>query len=619
MSFKPFNFNPELLNAIEQAKFTKASKIQQLVIPEILKGNDIIASAHSGSGKSASFILPLIQKLLDNPRDTSSNTVQHDDESDTEIEESACKHGPRVLILTPTRELANQVSACIRRFTREFNLRYGILVGGAPYPPQVRMLKKPIDFLVATPGRLLDHVNNGRVNFNDVEYLIIDEVNRILDMNMENDIEFVINQIPRKEGKALQTLMFSDTLEGERIKAFSEKYQNNAVSFELAKSKQNYRSLQQCMYIADEGDHKFKLLQAIISGSESKHIIVYSAFSEQLELARQFLASHVENVSNENNVLKLQNSAQEIFFASDNFSNDNLSNNNSEQQQDLPAASDVQIIHLDLPDDILVFLQRLEIVIKQQSTQELCLLVGKDEWSMLHQVERYLGKTLSRKKITGLEPESSEPSISSKLSGTPKNNNQTKNRNPYSGRRQNSNQNPNQKNRHSKNNNASNNNGNDPAKTQGQGSPQGSNKNRNNRNNKNRNSKPNRNNQQPLDNGNQIFSDTYSDDRDLSWKQYISNISSGNGNPKNANKKFRRKGVQSSGFDLNNSPMAISAKSMRDMNNKDEWIGEESTNKKPDVQIRVKGQNKSVGSDQTRNENDFDKDRIEGKLGIHNK
>jgi len=222
VSFESFNFDDSLLAAIEQAKFTRASKIQKLVIPEVLLGKDIIASAHSGSGKSASFVLPLIQLLLNNKLQTNTESSQdiseldgnenlsledQDTEDDSETA-SKPKNGPKVLILAPTRELANQISACIRRFTKDLDLRYGILVGGAPYPPQVRMLKKPVDFLLATPGRLLDHLKNNRVNFDKLAYSVIDELNRIVDMKTNADLVDIYRYISKcqslKYGKLMQ-------------------------------------------------------------------------------------------------------------------------------------------------------------------------------------------------------------------------------------------------------------------------------------------------------------------------------------------------------------------------------------------------------------------------------
>ncbi len=682
MSFDSFKFDQELITAIENAKFTRASKLQQLIIPEILERHDILASAHSGSGKSASFILPLIQHLLTAKKAESGSNLEEDTEdkqSDTTLaesrnenqaespeekqENSKPENGPKVLILAPTRELANQISACIRRFTRELEIRYGILVGGAPYPPQVRMLKKPIDFLVATPGRLLDHLKNNRVNFDKIEYLVLDDIHRMIDMKMLDDIGSIIDAIPlsnelNDEGKQRQTLILSGNLDSEELSTFSEKYQKSPIRFELARSKQHYKALNQSLYIADSDDHKLKLNKALVEKSNASHIMITSQSQDELDQHKDYLTSELESVEvQKDGSLKSPNS--QIHFIKDEH---DLAADHPLRNTEKP-----QTIHLSLPNDILFFLQRLEILIDQKSEQEAPILVGKEEWSMLNQIERYIGKTLSRKKIEGLEPESSEPSVSSQTNSNK--NTQTKNRNPYSGRRQNSKQNnktnskqkkPNNKNRNKNNKQGQKGNGNSAEygeidildyqpqltsyelgndafnqesfgnQAHGNQAPKNHSKKRNqakkNNNqksqskNKNRNKNP-KNNQprNPQNTGNQFNSDI--DERDLSWKQYISNISSGNGNSKTANKKFRKRGGgQGGNFDINHSPMAVSAKKVRDLAQNEEWVEEQKENK-PSVQIRVKNTVKPKASppesDNIKDTQDADGNRIGGKLGIN--
>jgi len=757
VSFETFNFDETLLKAIEQAKFTRASKIQKLVIPEVLAGHDVIASAHSGSGKSASFVLPLIQILLNNKAFSPSadsfdiqdqndefideenhfeknnednflegnadgNGNENGDEENSDLLHNAFEHnalennqheifdsenlepsvkpknGPKVLILAPTRELANQISACIRRFTKDLGLRYGILVGGAPYPPQVRMLKKPVDFLVATPGRLLDHLKNNRVNFDKIEFLVIDEINRMIDMKMHADLLEIYSYIPKSQTlengdiKLRQTLLFAGSLEGDSLENISKEFQNNPVRFELARSKHSYRNLHQSMYIADEGEHKLQLCnalvrQAFLDDSAINNIIIYSTQRENLDNLSAFLLNLFPEFVKENeNLLNGPSNKRILLLVDEQNINESLLSIEMEN---------LKIIHLDLPDDILVFLQRLEPAIDQESAQELCLLIGKNEWPMLHQIERYIGKTLSRKKIEGLEPVSTEPSVSSQISSG-KFTNQTKNRNPYSGRRQNksTSQKSNPRNRNQNQHFVAssqveaselyfeNMDSNDiyneqlkgnvidtgnkaPLRKKGQrttntknhsqtpransprsdsprsnslrsNSPQ-SNGAQNNGARINKTAKPSnkgrkkqkqQNPQQNFNNpqlaGNSFTAVTAVDDRDLSWKQYITNISNGNAPSKTANKKFRSKhGSQKGGFDLNHSPMAISAKKVRDIAKNEEWASEKKEAAKPSVQIRVKAPVKIKGTldiinnDTQKSYSDFDAERIDGKLGIN--
>lgn len=145
MSFTKLNLNEKLMRAIEASGFTEPTDIQREAIPLVLSGKDLMASAQTGTGKTAAFVLPALQRLL-TPAATRGK-------------------GPRVLVLTPTRELAMQVNENIRQFARYAKFVNGTVVGGMPYPPQMRMLDQPLDLLVATPGRLMDHMERGRIDF----------------------------------------------------------------------------------------------------------------------------------------------------------------------------------------------------------------------------------------------------------------------------------------------------------------------------------------------------------------------------------------------------------------------------------------------------------------------
>jgi len=633
--FETFNLDSRILTSIKQAGFPQASKIQQLSIPEILAGKDVLASSHSGTGKSAAFIIPLVQKLLlEHPKDlseqnsfeneatNSSENFNHltetgdeytthpftDEELPSENLAGKNERGPRIIILTPTREMANQVSACIRRFSNDCQLRYGILVGGAPYPPQVRMLKKPIDFLVATPGRLIDHIKNDRVNFSRVQCLVIDELSRMIDMGMQNDIKEIRQHI----SQPIQTLLFSSSLEGEVIQEISQSLQHNPVKIELARGKQSYRQLKQAMYITDEGEHKFKVCRALIEtdiekDSDSKifsSVLICSHQQERLQqLGRFLIAADFQADENNENIL-LSAKGQKIYLLSD---NDNSVYTSGNEQQ-------IRLIHLDLPEDNQQILKRLDMILDIAANCEVNILVGSNDWSVLHQLERFIGKTIVRKRIPGLEPESSEPTVGTHKSSGEKTTHKTKNRNPYSGRRNNKNP-SHQKNEHKPKKQALQ----KQQPTQHEAATQqnansfksGPLKN-NNPKNRNKNKQRNKTKVAGPQSGNTFHGDTHLDERELSWKQYISNISSGNPS-KNANKKYRKHQGNHTGFDLNNSPMAINTKKIRDMQPEDRWVDENKENK-PNVQIRVKSPLKP--RDQTPNKQD-DSDRIGGKLGIN--
>ncbi|MFT4545722.1 MAG: ATP-dependent RNA helicase RhlE, partial [Bacteroidia bacterium] len=187
MSFKELGLSQALLNAIEQKGYEKPSPIQEKCIPIVLEGKDVLASAQTGTGKTAGFALPLLQILARQPQ----------------------KHNRpvRALILTPTRELAAQVLADVNDFGRSVSLRSAVIFGGVSQVPQVKSLRQGVDVLVATPGRLLDLVDQRLLSLSNVEILVLDEADRMLDMGFLRDIKRVIALLPSKR----QNLLFSAT------------------------------------------------------------------------------------------------------------------------------------------------------------------------------------------------------------------------------------------------------------------------------------------------------------------------------------------------------------------------------------------------------------------------
>mgnify|MGYP000958970632 CR=1 FL=1 len=187
MSFQSLGLSEALLKAVSKKGYTTPSPIQQKAIPPVLAGKDVLASAQTGTGKTAGFTLPLLHILSENPKE---------------------KFRPvRALILTPTRELAAQVYANVREYSEFLNLRSAVIFGGVNQKPQAAAIRQGIDILVATPGRLLDLQNQGLLSLKRVEIFVLDEADRMLDMGFLRDIERIIKSMPEKR----QNLMFSAT------------------------------------------------------------------------------------------------------------------------------------------------------------------------------------------------------------------------------------------------------------------------------------------------------------------------------------------------------------------------------------------------------------------------
>tara|TARA_R110000868_G_scaffold218576_1_gene468891 strand:+ start:32489 stop:33631 length:1143 start_codon:yes stop_codon:yes gene_type:complete len=253
MKFSEFNLAPEILTALKAAKFETATPVQEATIPAIMAGKDVMACAQTGTGKTGAFVLPTLHKTLT-------------------TEPKGYGRGPRVLILTPTRELATQVYTNIKMFSRNTQIKSTILMGGVPYPPQEKALKGDLDYIVATPGRLIDHMNAGKVDFSRIETIILDEADRMLDMGFLKPIQSVFAEIVTN----VQTLLFSATFD-KSVEKVAQKMLKNPLRADLAKTSDNHDSITQIMYRAKDKEHKQQMLEFILAGEDVQQSIVFMA------------------------------------------------------------------------------------------------------------------------------------------------------------------------------------------------------------------------------------------------------------------------------------------------------------------------------------------------------
>ncbi len=259
MHFKDLISHPKILQAIEDAGHTLPTPIQKEVILKVAEGRDIRASSETGSGKTAAFILPALEKLANHS--------------------PLPGKGPRVLILVPTRELALQVSAEAKKYGKHLPKITTICIyGGTPYPRQLQELSRPYDILVATPGRLLDHIERGRIRFSRTELFILDEADRMLDMGFIEPVEEIAALLPQKH----QTLMFSATLKGSVLK-LSEKLLNHPVEAIIERDRSQEEQIEQRLFRVDNLDHKYRLLDHLLKIPEMKQAIVFTATKHQAD------------------------------------------------------------------------------------------------------------------------------------------------------------------------------------------------------------------------------------------------------------------------------------------------------------------------------------------------
>lgn len=250
MTFSELELCPEILTALGRQGYTEPTPIQQQAIPPALAGKDVMAAAQTGTGKTAGFTLPILQRLKDQER-AQSNTA-------------------RVLVLTPTRELAAQVGDSVATYAADLSIRHAVVFGGVKINPQMMKLRKGVDILVATPGRLLDLYQQNAIRFPKLETLVLDEADRMLDMGFIHDIRKIIKLLPKKR----QTLMFSATFSND-IRKLAKSLVHNPVEVSVAPANATAERIEQVLYAAEKSD-KPRMLIKILRDLNAPQVLVFS-------------------------------------------------------------------------------------------------------------------------------------------------------------------------------------------------------------------------------------------------------------------------------------------------------------------------------------------------------
>ena len=264
MSFESLNLDSAILRAIEESGYTTPTAIQSQAITVITEGHDLMASAQTGTGKTAAFMLPALN-LLATPHALKSR-------------------GPRILVLVPTRELAAQVNEATRKYGKFIRARTVSIVGGMPYPLQNKLLSQPLDILVATPGRLLDHMERGRIDLTRLQMLILDEADRMLDMGFLPDVERICSQLTAER----QTLLFSATLDGD-IARIAKQILKNPKTIQVAGQKEKHANIEQRLHYVDDMTHKNKLLEHLLIAPDMNQAIIFTSTKRHADLLAEDL------------------------------------------------------------------------------------------------------------------------------------------------------------------------------------------------------------------------------------------------------------------------------------------------------------------------------------------
>ena len=242
ITFADFGLDPLIQKAVSEQGYTIPTPIQAQAIPHVLLGSDLMGAAQTGTGKTAAFVLPIIQKILRH----ASNSA------------SPARHPIRALVLTPTRELAVQVAENAASYSKHTDLRTAVVYGGVDMKEQVALLRNGVEILIATPGRLLDHIGSKVANLSQVELLVLDEADRMLDMGFLPDLQRIINLIPAQR----QTLLFSATFSPE-IKKLAQSYLRTPVTVEVARQNAAADTVKQVVHMVSSSDKQRAIVKVL--------------------------------------------------------------------------------------------------------------------------------------------------------------------------------------------------------------------------------------------------------------------------------------------------------------------------------------------------------------------
>jgi superfamily II DNA/RNA helicase len=378
MTFENLNLNAAILKAIAETGYTEPTAIQSQAIPEIMAGHDLMASSQTGSGKTAAFILPALNRLATPSTVTNSK-------------------GPRVLVLTPTRELAQQVCDAATKYGKNMRFKIISILGGMPYPVQNRMLSGQVDILVATPGRLIDHLERGRIDFSRLEMLILDEADRMLDMGFVDDVERIAEATPASR----QTLLFSATLDGV-VGNLASRLLKEPKRISVSAAKAKHENIEQRMMFADDVAHKNKMLSHLLTDSELNQAIVFTAtkrdadgLADQLSAQGHSVAAlHGDMSQRERNrtLLNLRNGTVRILVATD----------VAARGIDVRGVS--HVINFDLPKFAEDYVHRIGRTGRGGAQGIAISFASNRDAQLLKRIERYTDQSLKMHTIEGLEP-----------------------------------------------------------------------------------------------------------------------------------------------------------------------------------------------------------------------
>ncbi|WP_428774168.1 DEAD/DEAH box helicase [Vibrio sp.] len=401
LHFKELGLDNRLLKTLQHFDFKQATEIQQRAIPVVVAGKDLLASSKTGSGKTLAFVLPMLHKALKT--------------------KALSAKDPRGIILAPTRELAKQVYGELRSMLSGLSYDATLIVGGENFNDQVKALRRYPRFIVATPGRLADHLNHRSLYLDGVETLILDEADRMLDLGFAPQLRQIHNAAKHRRR---QTLMFSATLDHAEVNDIAAEMLDAPKRIAIGVSNEEHKDIQQRFYLCDHLDHKQALLDKIISDADYRQMIIFTATRDDTErLTERLNAENLKAVAlsgnlnqNQRNTImsRFERAVYKILVTTDVAS------------RGLDIANVTHVINFDLPKHTEEYVHRVGRTGRAGNKGDAVSLVGPKDWASFKRIEAYLQQDIEfsemeglKGKFKGLKPKKPQP-LKGKLSGKKK-------------------------------------------------------------------------------------------------------------------------------------------------------------------------------------------------------
>jgi len=368
-----------LITSLAHLGFTKTTKIQASAIPIALSGKDLLASSKTGSGKTLAFLLPAMQRVLKT--------------------RALTKRDPRVLILTPTRELAKQVYSQLRLLVSNTNLKSTLVLGGENFNDQVKKIDKNPHFVVGTPGRIVDHLKKGLLHLNGLELLILDEADRMLDLGFAEQLK-AVNE--HANHRLRQTLLFSATLEHAKVNEFAKQLLKTPVHITIDDEKQLHSEITQRFYLADNLDQKEKLLFSFIENETINQAIIFTATRKDTErLSAMLLEKGSSSLALHGNLSQHQRNQIMDSFARGKHK---ILVTTDIASRGLDLLNVSHVFNFDLPKYTEEYIHRIGRTGRAGAMGDAMSIVGPKDWLNFQKIEEYIAQPISFSRIEGINP-----------------------------------------------------------------------------------------------------------------------------------------------------------------------------------------------------------------------